>query len=120
MSANPHRGEIDIEFRDGTVHTLRFDMNSWARLEENIGQSLGMSVFEALQKGSLLAIRNAVWIGIRSKRLSANDVGKLMDPHRLSYYTDRLMAAFEAAGFLGSDSDEDASGEAPGEPEEDG
>lgn len=118
------RAVVEVELKDGDVRTLRFNFNNFARLEQTMAQSMGMTVFEALGKGSLFAIRQALWAGINDRKMTPEQVGKLMDPKRLRYYTDKIVEAFETAGFLNSESDEEADEdeEAPesGELDEDG
>lgn len=102
---NP-RGDVEVELSDGSVYTLRFTINRFAKLEQIMAQTVGMSVFEAMSKGSILAVKLALWAGIGSKQLTADEVGKRMAPQKLRYYIEKIVEAFEAAGFLGGD-DED-------------
>lgn len=116
---NP-RGEVEVELSDGSVYNLKYTTNRFAKLEQIMAQTVGMSVFEAMGKGSILSIKMALWAGIGSKHLTADEVGKKMEPKKLRYYTEKILEAFEAAGFLGEDDDEaeDAEVPDPGEDED--
>ena len=73
------RPAVTIDIGDGKERTLKYNLNAFAEMEEKYG-----SVDEALQameKGSIKAVRFMLWIGLvhEDKALTEEHVGDLID-----------------------------------------
>lgn len=70
---------IKMPFKDGVVHELQFTLNALALLEEKYGSV--DAAFEALDKGSFIAIRYLLWAATQheEKPLTESEVGNLID-----------------------------------------
>lgn len=68
-----------ITLLDGIEHTLRYTLNSMAELEDIYGHV--DKAFEALNKGSMKAIRNVLWAGLLHEEnpYTVQQVGNLID-----------------------------------------
>ena len=113
------RSDVEVELKDGSVRSLRFTYNNFAKLEQSMAQTIGMAVFEALGKGSLFAVRQALWVALNDRKLTPDQVGRLMDPRKTRYYTEKILEALEVAGFLGEPEEDEGEDEALDQGEDD-
>ncbi len=73
------RAPIKVTLSDGIERTLRYTLNSFARVEEEFGDI--DTALEKADKGSLVTVRFLLWTGLVSdnKELTEDDVGDLID-----------------------------------------
>lgn len=94
--ANPHRGQVTVRLGD-VSWVLRFDMNSIAELEENLGVGFA-GIFDKDRIG-IRVIRECLYCGVKAqhKKVTREAVGKLMQFEDFEYYTTCIMRALELA-----------------------
>lgn len=100
--ANEQRGEVDLEI-GGMQRTLRFDMNSMAELESNLGKPIG-EIFKEGQVG-IKEIREALYVGLkwRYRKIQRHEVGSWMVANKLGEFGAAIGRAIAMA--LGEDPD---------------
>lgn len=84
---------ITITLSDGVERTLKFTLNAMAELEDKYGSV--DAAFEALDKGSIKAVRCVLWAGLihAEPNLTEQEVGNLIDVQ----YMQNLMGSLEDA-----------------------
>ena len=87
---------IKLTLNDGVEHTLKFDLNAMAELEDKYGSV--DAAFEKLDQNSFKAIRTLLWAGLLhvDENLSEQKVGSLIDMDCLREITKSLGDAFSA------------------------
>ncbi len=91
---DPKPIELDL---GGKKRNLRFDLNAFAELEEYYGTIDG--AMEALEKGSIKALRAIIWAGLlhEEPELKPSDVGSWIDIQDLPAFSETLGQALTAA-----------------------
>lgn len=97
----------EIRVRRVSVHldkkrNLKFDLNAFAELEELYGSVDG--AMEALEKGSIKALRAVLWAGLIHEELdeggvpkiTPQQVGSMVDISSLETLTDKINEAMQA------------------------
>lgn len=76
---------------------LKFDLNAFAELEELYGDM--NAVFEAMQKGSIKAIRAMLWAGLvhEDKELTIEQVGSMIDMSNINDVVETVSKAIGEA-----------------------
>jgi hypothetical protein len=117
MTTNRRRGEVEIDFGADSF-ILRYDLNAICTLEQRLGLPLAKILptdVEDAQNISLNTIREMLLVGIQhrgNKRITARDVGEMMDFQQIAYYVTTVMKAItESLGF-----DADAAAADDGDP----
>lgn len=82
-----------ITLIDGVEREIRFTLNAMAELEDKFGSV--DAAFEAMDKGSIKAIRFVLWAGLmeESPELTEQQVGSLIDMQYLSTIMDTMTNA---------------------------
>ena len=85
-----------ITLNDGIERELKFTLNAMAELEERYGDV--QSAFDALDKGSIKAIRLMIWAGLldSEESLTEQQVGKLVDMSTVQQVIDSMSDALNA------------------------
>ena len=94
-NVNDVRGKsVKIKLLDGVERTLKFDLNAMADLEDKYGTI--ENAFNALEAGSLKAVRFFLWTGLvhEDESLTERQVGSLIDMEYMQTLTDTLGNAF--------------------------
>lgn len=83
--------------KGGKERHLRFDLNAFAYLEEKYGSI--DAVMEKIDKGSILALRDLLWAGLRHEddQLTLEDVGAMFDLRNLEEVSKQIYEAMGAA-----------------------
>lgn len=86
---------VKITLTDGKERTLRFTLNAMAELEERYGSV--EAAFEALDKGSIKAVRFILWAGLmhEDESLTEQQVGNLIDIQYMQQLMETVGAAFD-------------------------
>lgn len=86
---------VKLPFNDGTEHELLFTLNALALLEEKYGSV--DAAFEALDKGSFIAIRYMLWAAIQHEEepLTEMQVGARIDMKSLTQISESLSKAMD-------------------------
>lgn len=86
-----------ITLLDGVEHTLRYTLNAMAELEDEYGTVT--KAFEALDNGSIKAVRFVLWAGLlhENEAITVQQVGNLIDIELMSNLQDTMGQAFEAS-----------------------
>lgn len=76
---------------------LKFDLNAFAELEELYGDI--NTAFEAMQKGSIKAIRAMLWAGLihEDKTLTVEQVGSMIDMSNINEVMSAIAQAISEA-----------------------
>jgi hypothetical protein len=87
------REPIVIDIGDGVERTLRYTLNSFALIEEKYGTI--DKAMEALQSGSVAAVRFALWAGLihEDENLSEHYVGNQIDLSDLEDLAEKMNKA---------------------------
>lgn len=87
---------IKITLTDGVERTLKFTLNAMAELEDKYGSV--DKAFEALDNGSIKAVRCVLWAGLihAEPNLTEQEVGNLIDIQYMQTLMESLGSAFEA------------------------
>lgn len=87
--------KVILPFNDGTKHELLFTLNALALLEEKYGSV--DAAFEALDKGSFIAIRYMLWAAIQHEEepLTEMQVGARIDMKSLAQISESLAKAMD-------------------------
>ena len=87
------REPVTIDIGDGKDRTLRYTLNAFALLEERYGSIDG--AMDALDKGSISAIRLALWAGLihEDKTLTEEYVGDNIDLFDLEGIAEKMNKA---------------------------
>jgi len=91
---DPKPVELDL---GGKKRKLKFDLNAFAELEEYYGSI--DEVMQALEKGSIKALRSIIWAGLlyEDPDLKPRDVGAWIEIQDLPAFSETLGAALTAA-----------------------
>lgn len=83
--------------KGGKERHLRFDLNAFAYLEEKYGSI--DAVMEKIDKGSILALRDLLWAGLRHEddQLTLEEVGAMFDLRNLEEVSKQIYEAMGAA-----------------------
>lgn len=94
---NKYRGIVDVDI-DGTTMQLRYGINEIVALEDMRG---GKSVSDMFGRDvGIGVIRDALYVGLRwdkTRKLTVERVGEMMDPARLGHYAERIGEALKLA-----------------------
>ena len=88
--------EVKITLNDGVERVIKFDLNAMAELEDKYGSV--DAAFEALDDGSIKAVRFILWAGLihADDSLTERQVGSLIDMTFMSNLMGSLGEAFGA------------------------
>lgn len=109
MATNIKRGYTTIEIGD-EEYILRYDFNALATADEE----LGGNCLGALANKPFSALRTMLRVGLANNRNPRGAVAQALgalDPSRLDYYMERIMAGLEAAGVIRSREEDGDTGE---------
>lgn len=84
-----------ITLSDGVEREVRFTLNAMAELEDRYGSV--QAAFEALDKGSIKAVRCVLWAGLMhtDEGLTEQQVGNLIDMAYIQSLMDTMSEALE-------------------------
>lgn len=109
MTANPHRGEVEIEIA-GKTDTIRFGHNDIAAIEHAFGgKSIGV-IFTDEQGFGISKVLTIMAAGMarRDRKMTPAKVGDMLDhpeSKNLAYYTEKMGEALKL--ILGDGEDEE-------------
>lgn len=86
-----------ITLCDGVQRELKFTLNALAEMEDHYGSV--DKAFEALDKGSIKAVRFVLWAGLihSDESLTERQVGNLIDVQCMEDIMTQLNSAFDSA-----------------------
>lgn len=93
-----------ITLTDGVEREIRYTLNAMAEMEDKFGSV--QAAFEALDKGSMKAIRFILWAGLMHNEedpLTEQQVGNLIDINYLTKLNEAMADALSDDALVGDD-----------------